>query len=135
MSVTHVVTSTSPRSAPKSRLPDGGRRFSVRKVIANKYGLPQIEYGKWYRSSTHNGPLSTLGENNMSTLPWYLRARLKPRQLLLLVALADEGNIHRASEILRMAQPGASKLLKDLEDMLGVELFERHSRGMRPTWY
>lgn len=68
-------------------------------------------------------------------LPWYLRARLKPRQLLLLVALADEGNIHRASELLRMAQPGASKLLKDLEDMLGVELFERHSRGMRPTWY
>jgi DNA-binding transcriptional LysR family regulator len=70
-----------------------------------------------------------------SPLPWYLRARLKPRQLLLLVALADEGNIHRASELLRMAQPGASKLLKDLEDMLGVELFERHSRGMRPTWY
>ena len=68
-------------------------------------------------------------------LPWYLRARLKPRQLLLLVALAEEGNIHRASEMLRMAQPGASKLLKDLEDMLGVELFERHSRGMRPTWY
>jgi DNA-binding transcriptional LysR family regulator len=68
-------------------------------------------------------------------LPWYLRARLKPRQLLLLVALAEEGNIHRASELLRMAQPGASKLLKDLEDMLGVELFERHSRGMRPTWY
>jgi DNA-binding transcriptional LysR family regulator len=55
--------------------------------------------------------------------------------MLLLVALADEGNIHRASELLRMAQPGASKLLKDLEDMLGVELFERHSRGMRPTWY
>jgi DNA-binding transcriptional LysR family regulator len=49
--------------------------------------------------------------------------------------LAEEGNIHRASELLRMAQPGASKLLKDLEDMLGVELFERHSRGMRPTWY
>lgn len=71
----------------------------------------------------------------LTPLPWYLRARLKPRQLLLLVALADEGNIHRASEMLRMAQPGASKLLKDLEDMLGVELFERHSRGMRPTWY
>ncbi|NLG76537.1 MAG: LysR family transcriptional regulator [Xanthomonadaceae bacterium] len=71
----------------------------------------------------------------LTPLPWYLRARLKPRQLLLLVALADEGNIHRASELLRMAQPGASKLLKDLEDMLGVELFERHSRGMRPTWY
>ena len=75
------------------------------------------------------------GPTVLTPLPWYLRARLKPRQLLLLVALADEGNIHRASELLRMAQPGASKLLKDLEDMLGVELFERHSRGMRPTWY
>ena len=40
----------------------------------------------------------------LTPLPWYLRARLKPRQLLLLVALADEGNIHRASEMLRMAQ-------------------------------
>ena len=34
-----------------------------------------------------------------------------------------------------MTQPAASKLLKDLEDMLGVELFERLPRGMRPTDY
>lgn len=34
-----------------------------------------------------------------------------------------------------MTQPAASKLLKDLEDMLGVSLFERLPRGMRPTWY
>ena len=66
---------------------------------------------------------------------WFIRARLKTRQLLLLVALADEGNIHRASQVLNMSQPAASKLLKDLEDVLGVELFERLPRGMRPTWY
>jgi DNA-binding transcriptional LysR family regulator len=66
---------------------------------------------------------------------WFIRARLKTRQLLLLVALAEEGNIHRASEVLNMTQPAASKLLKDLEDVLGVLLFDRLPRGMRPTAY
>ena len=66
---------------------------------------------------------------------WFIRARLKTRQLLLLVAIADEGNIHRAAELLHMTQPAASKLLKDLEDVLDVPLFDRLARGMRPTWY
>lgn len=66
---------------------------------------------------------------------WFIRARLKTRQLLLLVALAEEGNIHRAAEVLNMTQPAASKLLKDLEDVLEVSLFDRLPRGMRPTWY
>ncbi|MEO6974061.1 MAG: LysR family transcriptional regulator [Rhodoferax sp.] len=66
---------------------------------------------------------------------WFIRARLKTRQLLLLVALAEEGNIHRAAKVLNMTQPAASKLLKDLEDVLEVPLFERLPRGMRPTWY
>jgi DNA-binding transcriptional LysR family regulator len=70
-----------------------------------------------------------------TSMPWFLRARLKTRQLLLLVAIGDEGNIHRAAEILNMSQPAASKLLKDLEDVLGISLFERLPRGMRPTWY
>lgn len=66
---------------------------------------------------------------------WFIRARLKTRQLLLLVAIAEEGNIHRAAEVLNMTQPAASKLLKDLEDVLEVPLFDRLPRGMRPTWY
>lgn len=66
---------------------------------------------------------------------WLIRARLKTRQLLLLVALSEEGNIHRAAQVLNMTQPAASKLLKDLEDILGVQLFDRLPRGMRPTWY
>jgi DNA-binding transcriptional LysR family regulator len=66
---------------------------------------------------------------------WFIRARLKTRQLLLLVALEEEGNIHRAAEVLAMTQPAASKLLKDLEDVLGVPLFERLPRGMRATVY
>jgi molybdate transport repressor ModE-like protein len=65
---------------------------------------------------------------------WFLRARLKTRQLLLLSALAEEGSIHAAARLLNMTQPAASKLLKDLEDALEVPLFERLPRGMQPTW-
>jgi len=54
---------------------------------------------------------------------------------MLITAIGDEGNIHRAAEALSVSQPAASKLLKDLEDALGVSLFERLARGMRPTWY
>jgi DNA-binding transcriptional LysR family regulator len=64
---------------------------------------------------------------------WFLKARLKTRQLLLLIALDDTRNIHRAAEELHMTQPAASKQIKDLEEMLDVKLFERLPRGMEPT--
>lgn len=67
--------------------------------------------------------------------PWYVRNRLKTRQLLLVVALAEEGNVHRAAAVLNMTQPAASKLLRELEETLGVTLFEREPRGVRPTLY
>lgn len=67
--------------------------------------------------------------------PWYVRNRLKTRQLLLIVALAEEGNIHRAAAVLNMTQPAASKLLRELEETLGVALFEREPRGVRATLY
>jgi len=66
---------------------------------------------------------------------WFIRARLKTRQLLLVIALAEESKIHRAADALNITQPAASKLLKDLEDVLGVPLFDRLPRGMVPTWY
>ena len=71
----------------------------------------------------------------MPNPPWFVRARLKTRQLMLLIAIEEQGNIHRAAESLNMSQPAASKLLRDLEDLIGVPLFERLPRGMRATWY
>lgn len=66
---------------------------------------------------------------------WFLKARLKTRQLLLLIALDDYRNIHRAAAALHMTQPAASKQIKDLEEMLDVKLFERLPRGMEPTMF
>ena len=66
---------------------------------------------------------------------WFLKALLKTRQLLLLIALDDHRNIHRAADELHMTQPAASKQVKDLEEMLDVRLFDRLPRGMEPTMY
>lgn len=71
----------------------------------------------------------------LDTHPWSIRTRLKTRQLLLVVALAEEGNIHRAAAALNITQPAASKLLRELEETLQAPLFERMPRGMRPTLY
>ena len=54
---------------------------------------------------------------------WYLRSRLKMRQVLLLVALDEQRNMHRAAASLRMTQPAATRLLGGLERMLGMKLF------------
>ena len=66
---------------------------------------------------------------------WFVRARLKNRHIPLLAALGDTGNLNRAAIGLGISQPAISKLLKELEDGLGVELFERHARGVVPTLY
>ncbi|MDR5752128.1 MULTISPECIES: LysR family transcriptional regulator [unclassified Caballeronia] len=66
---------------------------------------------------------------------WFVRARLKTRQLLLLAAMEEEGNVRRAADVLGMTQPAASRLLKELEDVLDVRLFDRTPHGMHATLY
>jgi DNA-binding transcriptional LysR family regulator len=55
------------------------------------------------------------------------------RQVALLCALDEHANLRRAAKAIHTTQPAASALLQQLEQMLGVTLFERHARGMRPT--
>lgn len=63
----------------------------------------------------------------------HLLNRLRFKQLALLVALDDHRNLHRAAEIVHLAQPSATKLIHDLELLFGVKLFERLPRGMQAT--
>jgi len=59
--------------------------------------------------------------------------RLRYKHLHMLVALGSSENLHRASQTLNMSQPAATRMLHEIEDMFGCELFERLPRGMRPT--
>jgi DNA-binding transcriptional LysR family regulator len=71
----------------------------------------------------------------MNWNPWFLRARLKTRHLMLLSAIGEEGSICDAAETLSMSQPAASRLLRELEQTIGTELFERQARGVKANRY
>ncbi|MBL8306033.1 MAG: LysR family transcriptional regulator [Rubrivivax sp.] len=62
-----------------------------------------------------------------------LMAKSRLRHLQLLVAVADEGNLRRAAADVGLSQPAATQALSELEELLEVELFERHAKGMRLT--
>jgi DNA-binding transcriptional LysR family regulator len=51
-------------------------------------------------------------------------------QLKTLMCIADLGSISKAADQLRIAQPALSRQIRMLEAELGVQLFDRHGRGM-----
>lgn len=55
------------------------------------------------------------------------------RRIRHFVVLADTLNFHRASQRLHMTQPPLTVSIQKLETELGVQLFERHARGVRLT--
>lgn len=62
-----------------------------------------------------------------------LRRRVRLRQLELLAALARAPTLSAAARAVNLSQPAASKLLNRLAADLGVALFERAGRTLRPT--
>lgn len=68
-----------------------------------------------------------------SQADWYLQINLKARQLRLLVALDDFGNLKQVAEISHVTVPAVSKALAELEKGLGLKLFTRTMQGLRPT--
>lgn len=64
-----------------------------------------------------------------------LDGRVKIRHLVLVTAIAEAGTLVRAAESLHITQPVVTRGLREIEDVLGVPLFERMPRGVTPTPY
>jgi DNA-binding transcriptional LysR family regulator len=55
------------------------------------------------------------------------------RQIQYFVAVAEQGSVTRAAQNLSISQSSVTEALKELETDLGVELFDRHPRGLSIT--
>lgn len=55
------------------------------------------------------------------------------RQMLAFVAVYKFGHMSAAAEELSLTQPAVTVLIKDLEQKLGVKLFDRATRNLKPT--
>jgi pca operon transcription factor PcaQ len=61
------------------------------------------------------------------------RQRIRLRHIHCFLAIAQEGNLGKAAERLRLTQPAISKTLAELEDIASCKLFERDRQGARLT--
>jgi DNA-binding transcriptional LysR family regulator len=62
-----------------------------------------------------------------------MSAALKLRELELFRAMMASGTVSGAARLLQVSQPGATKLLRRLEDQLGFPLFTRTAGRLHPT--
>ncbi|WP_026622901.1 LysR family transcriptional regulator, pca operon transcriptional activator (plasmid) [Ensifer sp. WSM1721] len=62
-------------------------------------------------------------------------ARVKFRHLQTFVEVARQKSVVKAAELLRVSQPAVTKTIRELEEVLGVAVFERDGRGIRITRY
>jgi DNA-binding transcriptional LysR family regulator len=60
---------------------------------------------------------------------------LEPRQLRAFLAIANTGSLGRAAQSLHLTQPALSRVVKQMESQLRVQLFERRTTGMELTTF
>ena len=58
---------------------------------------------------------------------------LRLRHLRMIDAIATHRQLSRAAEIVAITQRAASRMLAEIETLVGARLFERRAKGMEPT--
>jgi len=65
----------------------------------------------------------------------HIGRRLRLRDLRVFFAVTQSGSLTKAAAHLRVSHPAVSQVIANLEQVLGVKLFDRSSRGVEPTIY
>lgn len=71
----------------------------------------------------------------MLSIESYFSRQMKLRHLQLLVALADLQTVSKVAHAMHVTQPAVSKTIAEMERGVGVSLFERDGRRIKPTPY
>jgi len=61
--------------------------------------------------------------------------RIKLRQLIYLIEVARHHSFLRTAQALRVTQPAVTRTIRELEETLGVRLFDRSHNGVKPTLF
>ncbi|MBN9008070.1 MAG: LysR family transcriptional regulator [Rhizobiales bacterium] len=59
-----------------------------------------------------------------------LEGRLRLRQLKLVAAIGEQGTLRRAAGSINITQPTATKMLAEIEEIVGSKMYERGPRGL-----
>ena len=60
-------------------------------------------------------------------------ARINPRQVEAFRAVMLTGSVTAAANLMAVTQPAVSRLLRDLQELLRLQLFEKRGTGLVPT--
>ena len=71
----------------------------------------------------------------MSLESEFIGQRIKLQHLKIIMAVADWGSMQKAARHLGISQPVVSKVIAEIEHLLGVSLFDRSSQGVEATPY
>lgn len=59
--------------------------------------------------------------------------RMKLHDLHVVLTVAQVGSMNKSAAVLNTTQPAISRSIADLEQTLGVRLFDRRQQGVEPT--